>query len=328
MNKTALVTGATGQCGSFLVEQLLKQNYSVFALIRRSATNNTSNIDHLINDIEVIEGDLTDSFIISESIRLIKPDCIFNTAAQSHVGYSFKNPQQTFNVNFGGILNLLEAIRLHSPNSRLLQWSTSEMFGGIYNTPCNEDTILYPRSPYGVSKVAAHHLVINYRESYNLFACCVICFNNESERRGLNFVTRKATRSAAEIKLGLRKDVGFGNIETYRDWGYTPDYMQGCIMILDHDKPEEFVLSTGETHCIKDMLRVVFDYAGLGPYKNYIYTDPKFYRPADIDVLIGDSSKAKDVLGWEPTTSFEDMMKRMYDNDLKILSEEHNVPIS
>jgi len=319
MKRKAFVTGSTGMDGAILCEKLLKQDYEVYGLVRRSATDNTDNINHIINDIEVIDGELTDSFLIGETIRLVKPDRVFNTAAMSHVGYSFKNPQLTTEVNYLGVLNLLEAIRLHSPESRFIQASTSEMFGGVYTEPCNEETVLYPLSPYAVAKAAAHYLVRNYREAYNLFAMCAICFNHEHTTRGLQFVTRKATRSAAKIKLGMIEKVGFGNIETYRDWGWAPDYMDGWIKALDYKEPTEFVFATGKTHCIKDMLKHVFEYAGLGDYKNYVYRDPKFYRPSDVNVLLGDASKAKELLGWEPTTSFETMIENMYDNDYKDL---------
>ncbi|MBU2527506.1 MAG: GDP-mannose 4,6-dehydratase [Bacteroidetes bacterium] len=321
MKKKVLITGATGQCGSHLVDLLLEKDYDVFGLVRRSATSNTDNIKHNLNNgnFTLVEGDLEDARVLAHNIKLIKPDELYNTAAQSHVGYSFQNPEVTFNANLKGVLNLLEAVRLHSPTTKFVQFSTSEMFGGMESVAYTENSPLHPRSPYGVSKCSAHWLTIHYREAYNLFACCGIFFNQEGERRGMNFVTRKATIAAAEIALGLRSKIGFGNIDTYRDWGYAPDYMEGCWRILQQEKPDEFIFASGQTHCIREMLDVVFVHAGLGDYQKYVYEDPKFYRPTEVNVLIGDSTKARKNLGWEPKVSFTEMAKRMYDHDYKLL---------
>jgi len=318
---TALITGITGQAGSHLAELLLAKNYMVYGLIRRAPHRKLKNIGHLTDKIEIIEGDITDSSLVTETIRLIKPDETYSLAAQSHVGHSFKTPHMTTQVNYVGVLNLLEAIRLHSKSTKLVHASTSEMFGGLDpGKPYDELSPFHPRSPYGVSKVAAHHLVINYREAYDLFACCAIFFNMEGKRRGYDFVTRKATISAAAIKLDMRKGIGFGNLDTYRDWGDCSDYMEGMYLILQQDSPDEFVFASGETHSIREMLEIVFKHAGLGDYQNYVYIDPRFYRPADVNVLIGNSSKARNTLDWEPKISFKKMICGMYDNDLKELS--------
>jgi GDPmannose 4,6-dehydratase len=327
-NKTALISGITGQLGSWLAELLLGQEYQVHGIVRRTTQPSTANIQHLLGRqdesfLRLHQGDVTDSGFINDLLIKVKPDIVFNLAAQSHVGHSFKCPAATSDVNYWGVLNFLEAIRHYSPSTRFIQASTSEMFGGLSSLPQSENSPFHPRSPYSVSKLAAHWLTVNYRESYNLWAACAIFFNSESERRGLEFVTRKATNCAAQYKLGLLKTkTGFGNIHSYRDWSYAPDIMKGLLLMSEQKTAEEFVFSSGETHCIKDMLDEVFNYAGLGNYEEYIYIDPQFYRPAEVDVLIGDSAKAKSKLAWRPQTSFIDMIHLMYNYDLQQLSKQ------
>lgn len=316
------ITGVTGQVGSWLAEMALDKGWKVYGLYRRTATG-----PHLLDfadhkNFQSLEGDLTDPTRMASYITALKPNVVVNLAAQSHVGYSFKNPRLTSDVNYFGVLNLLEAIRVGSPHTRFIQASTSEMFGGVTGGPYNELSKFHPRSPYGVAKLAAHWLTINFREAYGIWACCAIMFNQESERRGHNFVTRKATRSAAEIKLGLKPNVGFGNIDTFRDWSYSPDFCEGIFLMAKHARPEEFVFSSGKTHCIRDMLKETFNYAELGDYRKYVYKDEQFYRPSEVEVLLGDSSKARKVLGWEPKTEFKEMIHKMYDNDYSELSKE------
>jgi len=318
--KTAIITGITGQDGSFLAELLLKKNYKVVGLIRRSAMEDKKlyNIDHILNNNMLIleNGDITDSSSVWRIIDKYKPDEFYNLAAQSHVGASFTTPESTFQINASGVVNCLEAIRNICPNAKFYQASTSEMYGDNSNAPQNENTPFSPVSPYACAKVAAHNLVVNYRKAYGLFACSGILFNHESERRGEQFVTRKITKAAARIKLGLQNEIRLGNLEAKRDWGYAPEYVEGMWMMLQHKIPDDYVLATGETHTIHEFIDCVSDVSSLD-IKKYIVIDDKFKRPSEVPLLKGDGTKAKKILGWKPKTSLLDLAKIMYLNDYK-----------
>ena len=327
MAKKALITGITGQDGSYLAELLLEKGYEVYGIIRRSSTFNTDRIDHIFKDphenpkIHLIYGDLTDSTSIYSILDEVRPDEIYNLAAQSHVRVSFDIPEYTADVTAVGAVRLLEAIRKLGLKSKFYQASSSEMFGKVQAVPQTEATPFYPRSPYAVAKLSAHWITVNYRESYDMFACSGILFNHESPRRGQTFVTRKITHAVARIKAGLQDKLYLGNLDSKRDWGYAKEYVEAMWLMLQQDEPEDYVIATNETHSIREFLEVAFKHAGLN-WKDYVEIDPKYYRPAEVDLLIGDPKKAKEKLGWEPKTTFEDLAKLMVDADMAELEEQ------
>jgi GDPmannose 4,6-dehydratase len=314
----ALITGVTGQDGSYMAELLLSKGYQVFGLIRRSSIKKFDRIENLIDDIELVEGDLTDQSSLDSVVQSVKPDEVYNLAAQSFVPVSWNQPVLTGDVTGLGVIRILEAIRKNRPQARFLQASSSEMFGKVCETPQTENTPFYPRSPYGVAKVFGQYITVNYRESYNLFACAAIGFNHESPRRGLEFVTRKVTHQVAKIKCGLAKQLMMGNLDAKRDWGFAGDYVRAMWMILQQPEPEDFVLATGETHSVRELLEVAFAAAGLD-WQQYVEVDPKLIRPAEVDLLCGDSSKARRKLGWEPQVSFEELIRMMVKADLELI---------
>ncbi|MCD6400403.1 MAG: GDP-mannose 4,6-dehydratase [Anaerolineales bacterium] len=317
---TALVTGVTGQDGSYLAEFLLKQGYRVVGMVRRSSTVTFEIIEHIQDDIEIVQGDLHDQSSLVSIIEEYKPDEVYNLAAQSFVPTSWKQPVLTGEVTALGVTRILEAIRLVKPDTRFYQASSSEMFGKVREVPQTESTPLYPRSPYGVAKVYGHWITVNYRESYDLFACSGILFNHESPRRGLEFVTRKITHSAARIKLGLSKELRLGNLEARRDWGYAGDYVKAMWLMLQQETPDDFVVCTGKTHSVREFCEAAFGYVGLD-YRDFVIQDPRFYRPADVDLLVGNPNKAEEKLGWTPSVSFEELVRMMVDADIKYLGE-------
>jgi len=329
--KTALITGINGMDGSHLADLLLNKGYEVFGIERRCSTKNRTNTKHLEqnNHFHFITADLTDQNSLYRALKLSHPDEVYNLAAQSFVGSSWDIPVHTSEVNGIGVLRFLEAIREYENDTkrkvRFYQASTSEMFGKMVENPANENTPFYPRSPYGVAKLYAHWMVKNYRESHNMFACSGILFNHESERRGIEFVTRKISDGVARIALGLEDSISLGNLESKRDWGYAPDYVEGMWLMLQQDEPDDYVLATGESYSIKDFLSIAFEEVGIRDWKPYVKQDPKFYRPAEVDVLRGDCQKAKQLLGWESKTSFEDLVKRMVNNDVYLLKKELGV---
>ncbi len=324
--KTALITGVTGQDGSYLAEFLLEQGYRVVGMVRRTSTVNFDRIKHIQDQIEIVQGDLLDQSSLMEIIRAYQPDEVYNLAAQSFVPTSFSQPVLTGEFTALGVTRLLEAIRHVKPDARFYQASSSEMFGKVVEVPQRETTPFYPRSPYGVAKVYGHWITVNYRESYGMFACSGILFNHESPRRGLEFVTHKVTHAAARIKLGLQRELRLGNLEARRDWGYAGDYVRGMWLMLQQDQPDDYVLATGETHSVRELCEVAFSHVGLD-WRDYVVVDPKHYRPAEVDLLIGDASKARRVLGWEPSVNFEQLVRMMVDADLQALQNQP-VPLS
>jgi GDPmannose 4,6-dehydratase len=319
---TALITGITGQDGSYLAELLLSKGYRVVGMVRRSSTMTFERIQHLEDDIEILQGDLHDQSSLVNLIEEYKPDEVYNLAAQSFVPTSWNQPVLTGEVTALGVTRLLEAVRLVKPKARFYQASSSEMFGKVREVPQNENTPFHPRSPYGVAKVYGHWITVNYRESYDMFAISGILFNHESPRRGLEFVTRKITNYAARIKLGLTDKLPLGNLESRRDWGYAKDYVKAMWMMLQQDAPDDFVVGMGETHSVREFCEIAFDTLGLD-YQDYVVQDPRFYRPAEVDLLVSDPSKAKKTLGWEPKVSFVELVKMMVEADLKTLSNNH-----
>ena len=314
--KTALITGVAGQDGSYLAELLLKKDYEVFGIVRRSSTSNLERIKHIQDDIKLIQGDLLDQNSLIEAIEGSQPNEIYNLAGQSFVPATWDKPVLTGEFTALGATRLLEAIRLVNKSIRFYQASTSEMFGKVVEVPQNEQTQFYPRSPYGVAKLYAHWITVNYRESYDMFCCSGILFNHESPRRGLEFVTRKVSNAVARIKLGLSNELKMGNLDAKRDWGFAGDYVEAMWLMLQKDEPEDFVISTGETHSIEELVEIAFAHAGL-EWKDYVVIDPKFVRPAEVDLLIGDSSKARDRLKWQPKVKFEELIRIMVDFDIK-----------
>ena len=321
--KTALITGITGQDGSYLADFLLEQGYYVLGMVRRSSTVNFDRIAHLQEKeaLEIVQGDLLDQMSLIDILREYKPEEVYNLAAQSFVPTSWRQPVLTGEFTALGVTRLLDAIRIVNPEIRFYQASSSEMFGKVREVPQNEDTPFYPRSPYGVAKVYGHWITVNYRESYDLFACSGILFNHESPRRGLEFVTHKVTYGAARIKLGLADELRLGNLDARRDWGYAGDYVRAMWLMLQQDEPDDFVIATGETHSVRRLCEVAFGYVGLN-YEDYVVVDKKFYRPAEVDLLIGDCSKAKAQLGWEPQVNFEELIGMMVEADLAALRDE------
>jgi GDPmannose 4,6-dehydratase len=317
--KKALITGITGQDGSYLGEYLLEKGYAVYGMVRRSSSQRFDRIQHILDRVEIIEGDLTDQSSLDDAIKAIAPDEVYNLASQSFVPTSWNQPVLTADVTGTGVTRMLEAIRKHKPDARFYQASTSEMFGKVQETPQNEKTPFYPRSPYGVAKVYAHWITINYRESYNIFACSGICFNHESQRRGLEFISRKVTDGVARIKLGLADKLRLGNLDARRDWGFAGDYVEAMWLMIQQNQPEDYVIATGESHSVRDLVEIAFGYVGL-PVTPHIVVDPKLFRPAEVDILVGDASKARERLGWHPTVSFKEMIYMMVDADLKRLA--------
>lgn len=314
--KTAFITGITGQDGSYLAEFLLTKGYQVYGLTRRSSTPNHDRIKDIVDKITLISGDLLDQHSLTHAIQEIKPDEVYNLGAQSFVPASWTQPVLTGEFTALGVTRILEALRIAQPDAKFYQASSSEMFGKVRQTPQNEKTPFYPRSPYGVAKVYGHWITVNYRESYNMFAVSGILFNHESPRRGLEFVTRKIANGAARIKLGKQKKLKLGNLESKRDWGYAPDYVEAMWLMLQQPKPQDFVVGTGKTWSVKDCVKICFEAVGL-KWQDYIETDKKFLRPAEVDYLRADASKAKKILGWQPKTSFPEMMKIMVQAELK-----------
>ena len=319
--KRALVTGITGQDGSYLAEFLLSKDYEVLGMVRRSSTINFERIKHIQDEITIVSGDLLDQASLIDIIERYRPVEVYNLAAQSFVQTSWTQPVFTGEVTGLGVTRLLDAIRLVDPDIRFYQASSSEMFGKVREVPQNELTPFYPRSPYGVAKVYGHWITVNYRESYNLFAVSGICFNHESPRRGHEFVTRKIARAAAQIKSGLQDELRLGNLDAQRDWGYTPDYVRGMWMMLQQEEPEDFILSTGVTHTVDEFARIAFEIVGLD-FRNYTVQDPRFMRPAEVDLLVGDPGKAQSKLGWHATTSFQDLVRIMVEAELENTDKE------
>jgi GDPmannose 4,6-dehydratase len=317
---TALVTGVTGQDGSYLAEFLLEKGYTVIGMVRRTSTINFERIAHIQDKIEIVQGDLLDQMSLIEILHQYRPSEIYNLAAQSFVPTSFNQPVLTGEFTALGVTRMLEAIRLVDPKIRFYQASSSEMFGKVVEVPQSESTPLYPRSPYGVAKVYGHWITVNYRESYNLFGCSGILFNHESPRRGLEFVTHKITHAAARIKLGLANELRLGNLEARRDWGFAGDYVRAMWLMLQQDNPDDYVVATGETHSVEEFVEETFSYLDLD-WRQYVVQDPKFYRPAEVDLLVGDPSKAGRVLGWEPNVDFRGLVRLMVDADLAALKK-------
>jgi GDPmannose 4,6-dehydratase len=318
----ALITGITGQDGSYMAELLLSKGYEVYGLVRRSSVEKFDRIKHIADQIKLVEGDLTDQGSLDIAIQQIQPHEIYSLAAQSFVPVSWNQPVLTADVSGLGALRVLEALRKHCPKAKFLQASSSEMFGKVCESPQTESTPFHPRSPYGVAKVFGHHLTVNYRESYGLFACSSICFNHESPRRGTEFVTRKVSLQVAKIKLGLAKNLTMGNVDARRDWGYAGDYVRAMWMMLQQQQPSDFVIATGATHSVQELLDVAFSHAGLD-WRRHTQLDPKFLRPADVDYLCGDASKARRILGWKPSVNFEQLVKMMVEADLESLKQMH-----
>jgi GDPmannose 4,6-dehydratase len=316
--KRALITGITGQDGSYLAEFLLSQGYEVLGMVRRSSTVNYDRIRHFQNEITIVQGDLLDQMSLLDILREYRPQEVYNLAAQSFVPTSWKQPVLTGEFTALGVTRVLEAIRIVDPEIRFYQASSSEMFGKVQEVPQTEKTPFYPRSPYGVAKVYGHWITVNYRESYNLFACSGILFNHESPRRGLEFVTHKVTYGAARIKLGLAVELHLGNLEARRDWGYAGDYVQAMWLMLQQKEPDDYVIATGQTHAVQELCEVAFGCLDLD-WQRYVVSDPLFFRPAEVDLLVGDASKAHAKLGWEPSVDFERLIQLMVDADIKAL---------
>lgn len=328
MSKRALITGITGQDGSFLTELLLQKGYEVHGIIRRSSSFNTERIDHLYQDphepnnrLKLVYGDLNDSSSLNTILRKIEPDEIYNLGAQSHVRVSFDVPEYTAEITGLGTVRLLEAIREVGIRPKFYQASSSELYGKVQHVPQSEATPFYPRSPYACAKAYAYYITVNYRESYGLFACNGILFNHESERRGETFVSRKITRAATRIKLGLQSKLFLGNLDARRDWGYAGDYVEAMWLMMQANEADDFVIATGETHSVRDFLDACFGHLDLD-WKEYVEIDPRYYRPAEVDLLLGDASKARRVLGWQPKVGFKELVRRMTDHDMGLARRE------
>ncbi len=316
--RSALITGVTGQDGSYLAEFLLEKGYHVHGVVRRASTEPVDRIAHILDQITVHQADLLDQLSLIRALEAAQPDEIYNLAAQSFVPASWAQPVLTGEFTALGVTRMLEAMRLVCPKARFYQASSSEMFGKVQEVPQKETTPFWPRSPYGVAKVFGHWLTVNYRESYDLFACSGILFNHESERRGLEFVSRKVTYNVARIKLGLQDKLGMGNLDALRDWGYAPDFVRAQWMMLQQDEPDDYIIATGEMHSVRELCQAAFSHAGLD-WEKHVFVDPQFLRPAEVDQLQGDCTKAKTNLGWKPEVSFEEMIARMVDADLKLV---------
>lgn len=327
MARKAFITGITGQDGSYLAELLLQKGYEVYGAIRRSSSFNTARLEHLYTDphqhsrLHLVYGELTDGSRLRELLHDIKPDEVYNLGAQSHVRVSFDEPLFTVEVDALGTLNVLEALRRVSPPPRFYQASSSEMYGLVQEVPQRETTPFHPRSPYACAKVFSYWQTVNYREAYNLFACNGILFNHESPRRGETFVTRKITRAAARIKLGLQKKLYLGNLDAKRDWGFAGDYVEAMWLMLQQDKPDDYVIATGETHSVREFLDEAFGYLNLD-WHDYVEIDPRYFRPSEVDLLLGDASKARKQLGWQPRVTFKQLARMMVDHDLQLARED------
>jgi len=326
--KKALITGITGQDGSYLAELLLEKGYEVYGIIRRSSSFNTGRIDHVYQDphergarLKLIYGDLNDSSSLNRILRDVHPDEIYNLGAQSHVRVSFDIPEYTAEITGLGAVRLLEAIRETGIPTKLYQASSSEMYGRVMAIPQNEETPFYPRSPYGCAKVYAYWISRNYRESYDMFVCNGILFNHESPRRGETFVTRKITRAVARIRAGVQKKLYMGNLDAKRDWGYAPDYVEAMWMMMQQERADDYVIATGETHTVREFLQEAFGLAGLD-WQQYVEIDPKYFRPAEVDLLIGDASKAREAFGWTPRVTFRELVKIMVEADIELLERQ------
>ncbi len=314
--KSALITGVTGQDGSYLAELLLKKDYEVHGIVRRSSSSNFERIKHIQDDITLVQGDLLDQNSLIAAIEGSRPDEVYNLGAQSFVPTSWNQPVLTGEFTALGVTRMLEAIRLVNKKIRFYQASSSEMFGKVAEVPQNEQTVFYPRSPYGVAKLYAHWITVNYRESYDMFCCSGILFNHESPRRGLEFVTRKVSNAVARIKMGLSNELRMGNLDAKRDWGFAGDFVEAMWLMLQQDEPEDYVISTDETHSVKELVEIAFEHAGLN-WKDYVVIDPKFVRPAEVDLLLGDSTKARNKLKWQTKVGFEELVKMMVDYDVE-----------
>jgi GDPmannose 4,6-dehydratase len=321
VQKTALITGITGQDGSYLAELLLEKGYRVVGMTRRTSTEVHERIEHIVDEIEIVSGDLLDQTSIMAIVNDIRPQEIYNLAAQSFVPASWNQPVLTGEFTALGVTRVLEAIRHADPSIRFYQASSSEMFGKVQEVPQTEKTPFYPRSPYGVAKVYGHWITVNYRESYDLFACNGMLFNHESPRRGKEFVTRKISDGVARIKLGLAKELRLGNLEAHRDWGFAGDFVRAMWLMLQQDEPDDYVIATGRTHSVRDFARIAFEAAGLGSFEKYVVVDPRLVRPAEVDMLIGDPSKARRTLGWKPEVTFEQLVEMMVKADVDRLCE-------
>jgi GDPmannose 4,6-dehydratase len=323
--KTALITGITGQDGSYLAEFLLSQGYRVVGMMRRTSTETAGRVSHLGDQIELVHGDLLDQASLLDLVNHYQPDELYNLAAQSFVPTSWKQPVLTGEFTALGVTRVLEALRWAKPDCRFYQASSSEMFGKVQEVPQTETTPFYPRSPYGVSKVYGHWITVNYRESYDLFAVSGILFNHESPRRGLEFVTRKVSHGVARIKAGLATTLPLGNLEAQRDWGFAGDYVQAMWLMLQQDQPEDYVISTGRTHTVEKLCEVAFASVGLD-WRDHVVQDERYYRPAEVDLLVGDAEKARGQLGWKPSVTFEEMIQRMVEADLQLVRKQPDMP--
>lgn len=324
MEKRALITGLTGQDGSYLADFLLEKGYEVFGIVRRSSTESCERIEHLKGKVTILQGDLTDQHSLIAAIKESNPDEIYNLGAQSFVPTSWNQPIFTGQVTGLGVTRMLEAIRATNLKIKFYQASSSEMFGKVREVPQSEKTPFCPRSPYGIAKLYGHWLTVNYRESYGLFACSGILFNHESPRRGYEFVTRKITNAVARIKLGLQKELRLGNLDVKRDWGFAGDYVKAMWLMLQQDKPDDYVIGTGETHSVREFAEIAFNHVGLN-YKDYVKVDKRFFRPAEVHLLVANSAKAREKLGWKPTVSFKELVKMMVDADLGWLKRDKKV---
>jgi GDPmannose 4,6-dehydratase len=322
--RKALITGITGQDGSYLAEFLLEKDYEVLGMVRRSSTVNFNRIEQIQDDVKLVSGDLLDQSSLSCIMREYQPDEVYNLAAQSFVPTSWHQPVFTGGVTALGVTRMLEALRSEAPDARFYQASSSEMFGKVREVPQTEATPFYPRSPYGVAKVYGHWITVNYRESYDIFACSGILFNHESPRRGMEFVTRKVTYHVAKIKLGLTDHVALGNLDSRRDWGFAGDYVRAMWLMLQQDAPDDYVVGTGETHSVRELCEAAFSHVGLN-WEDYVTQDPRFMRPAEVDLLVSDPTKARKTLGWKPKVSFRELIGMMVDADIALLKEENGI---
>jgi len=320
VKKRALITGVTGQDGSYLAEFLLEKGYRVFGLIRRSSSPNYERVEHIKDKLELIQGDLLDQNSLIEAIQFAKPDEVYNLGAQSFVPTSWNQPVLTGEFTALGVTRMLEAVRVINPGIKFYQASSSEMFGKVQEVPQNEKTPFYPRSPYGVAKVYGHYITVNYRESYDMFACCGILFNHESPRRGLEFVTRKVSHGAAKIKLGLQEELKIGNLDSQRDWGYAMEYVKAMWLMLQQDEPGDYVVATGKAHTVRKLLQIAFSCVGLN-WEDHVVIDENLIRPAEVNRLLGDASKAREKLCWSPSVSFEELIGMMVESDLRKLKD-------
>lgn len=321
MVKKALITGITGQDGSYMADFLLEKGYEVSGMVRRSSIEKFDRISHIMDRIDIVSGDLTDQNSLIGVMKETEPEEVYNFAAQSFVPTSWTQPVLTGEVTGLGVTKVLEAIRHVNSDMKFFQASSSEMFGHVRESPQSESTLFYPRSPYGVAKTYGHYITVNYRESYDLFACSGISFNHESPRRGLEFVTRKITDGVARIKLGLSKELRLGNLDAQRDWGYAKDYVEAMWMILQQEEPDDYVIATGRTHSVREFLELAFKTAGIDDWEQYVKIDERFIRPAEVELLVGDISKIKENIGWEPRVSFEELVEMMVKADMEMLGK-------